>query len=662
MSNWRESILKKFVPNVSRLTVVYDPDNLLTEEELALELRKRGFTLVEFSDSHEFRYVYESQYRAQWDNGGDINLVVLLQASAEDTVPLPYDIRKHGRELVFNLGETFPNFSYPVIEHLDRSLLDKLFEAQNRVQLDRMGDNATKDFILRNVFGIAPELISTDVELLKMLLRIHYSNMSLPDMFASRLAQLLQQVNVFKDWPLSAIIPQANAFFAFIQERWPIFLVENGIQDHYLQGSYKKLSYSGPTSLPFAHQDILIYMDNLFFEGKLTPVKIQQMPKDAPAWITNGVYIDIAENQAARINGLLKRIQSICPNKDSRYAAWMEFSRHWAELSALVHNETDATYKEQFSKIGKEINLVFYDWLQEHYAGLVNLPPNTPTMLHHIPRYMAREAEKSNCQKVALIVVDGLAFDQWTTVKQILQTQNSNLIVRESAVFAWIPTLTSVSRQAMFSGKIPQYFPSSIDTTNLEEKFWKQFWENCGISKMDVAYKRGLGDGKANEALNAVIHGKTKVVGLVVDKVDKIMHGMQLGASGMHNQSRQWCQDGYLGDMIALLLEQKFQVWLTSDHGNIECSGIGKPSEGALAETRGERVRVYQNSELRSRISSQYTSAHKWPPIGLPNNYFPLIANGYDAFINTEEISIGHGGASIEEVIVPFVKFEYKEQ
>ena len=51
MSSWRDAILSDFIPNVSKLTLVADPDSLLTEEKLAFELRQRGFELIEFNDS-----------------------------------------------------------------------------------------------------------------------------------------------------------------------------------------------------------------------------------------------------------------------------------------------------------------------------------------------------------------------------------------------------------------------------------------------------------------------------------------------------------------------------------------------------------------------------------------------------------------------------------
>ncbi len=100
--------------------------------------------------------------------------------------------------------------------------------------------------------------------------------------------------------------------------------------------------------------------------------------------------------------------------------------------------------------------------------------------------------EKSKNSLTALIVVDGLALDQWVSLRRVLQEYDNSLIIKESAVFAWIPKLTSVSRQLIFSGKPPCYFPLSIKTTNNEEKPWKQFWENNNIFRLDIAYARGL--------------------------------------------------------------------------------------------------------------------------------------------------------------------------
>lgn len=659
-NSWREFILKEFVTGVSKLTLVADPDCLMTEEKLALELRGRGFDLIEFSDPIEFRYVYESKYRSIWDRGEHIDLVVVLRLQDAELESLPYDLLQAGRKLSFNLGDLFPHLSYPVIEKLDRSLLDSLFEAQRKSPPDRMGDNATKDFMLRHVFGIAAELIGDEVELLRALLRLHYGKLQLPLMLAERLIQVLKGHDGFKAWPLSEIVPDDEAFFAFLQERWPLFLSRIGSANQVREDSpaYGP-KYPGPDRLPFDHQDIKVYIDNLFLEGKLTPVEAKDIEVDAGSWVCSGIATSGVDNSVLRISRLFDLVEKDLPSAEARYSDWTAFALKWAELSALVHCGNDIKYQPRLRKIGDALNRIFADWLADHYSGLINLPPTNPIMLHHVPRRLARDIEDTGSSRAALIVVDGLALDQWVTIRQLLQKQNVNLVMRESATFAWIPTLTSVSRQSIFSGKPPLYFPSSINSSNSEEKLWKQFWEGHGLSRLDVAYQRGLGDGDAAGVLDSVIHpGKTKVVGLVVDKVDKIMHGMQLGSAGMHNQIKQWCHAGFLSAMVGQLLDYGYEVWLTADHGNIQCDGKGRPSEGVIAETRGERVRVYPTPELRAQVAGAFPFAHEWQPVGLPANYFPLVAGGCDAFVNPGDTIVGHGGIAIEEVIVPLVKFE----
>ncbi|MCU7944078.1 MAG: BREX-3 system phosphatase PglZ [Candidatus Thiodiazotropha sp. (ex Cardiolucina cf. quadrata)] len=660
MSSWRDAILNDFVPNVSKLTLVADPDCLLTEEKLALELRGRGFDLTEFSDPVEFRYAYESKYRSIWDQGEHTDLVVVLRLQDAELESLPYDLLQAGRKLSFNLGDLFPNLSYPVVEKLDRSLLDTLFDAQRKSPPDRMGDNATKDFILRHVFSIAAELIANEVELLRALLRLHYGKHQLPLMLAERLIKVLKGHDGFKAWPLSEIVPDDEAFFAFLQERWPLFLSRLSSTNQVWEDSPEYcLKYPGPDRLPFDHQDIKVYIDNLFLEGKLTPVEATDIEVDAGSWVRSGIATSFVDDDELRLSRLFELVEKDLPTSEARYSDWTAFALKWAELSSLVHCGNSTEHQGRLREIGDALNTTFAGWLADHYSSLVNLPPTNPAMLHHVPRRLARDIEDSGSSRAALLVIDGLALDQWVTIRQLLQKQDANLLMRESATFAWIPTLTSVSRQSIFSGKPPIYFPSSINSTNSEEKLWKQFWEGHGLSRLDVAYQRSLGDGDAEGVLDSAIHpGKTRVVGLVVDKVDKIMHGMQLGSAGMHNQIKQWCQGGFLAALVGQLLEYGYEVWLTADHGNIQCEGKGRPSEGVIAETRGERVRVYPTPELRAQVAEAFPFAHEWQPIGLPTDYFPLVASGHDAFVSPGDAIVGHGGVAIEEVIVPLVKFE----
>jgi hypothetical protein len=142
----------------------------------------------------------------------------------------------------------------------------------------------------------------------------------------------------------------------------------------------------------------------------------------------------------------------------------------------------------------------------------------------------------------------------------------------------------------------------------------------------------------------------------VVDKVDRIMHGMELGAAGMHNQVRQWAAEGFLSAFLDLLLSNGFVVFLTADHGNVESVGCGRPKEGVTADVRGERARIYSDPVLRANVAARFPAAISWKPLGLPEDFLPLLSADRSAFVPEGDRTVAHGGVTIEETIVPFIR------
>jgi len=664
MNSWRDQILKEFTPKVARLTLVADPDGLLLEEGILEGIRERGFELIPFEDHVAFRYAYETKFRSRWDKGEQTDLVVALRSETIDLGSLPYDLLQAGRRLSFNLGEIFPNLSYPVIASLDRGDLEALFDAQKRHTSGVLGDNATKEFILRHVFEIAPELIKKPSDLFRVLLRRHYREQRIPTILDERFIQVLRQNDGFEAWPLDSIIPDREAFFAFLQERWPIFLNRSAKKDGFEISEDKDsygLEFSGPLDLPFDHDDIRVYIDNLFLEGLLQAVSYERSDSLSKTWLAIGIRTDEQADRTRRVNGLLDNIAATIPKDNTRYDDWFHFAKTWAELMALVL-ESDAGLPEpthqRIQSLQTKIDAVLVTWLKKRYTGLFNLPPVPPIMLHHIPRFLARYIGYAKENRVAFILVDGLSLDQWIVIRKALTKQHQRYRFRENAVFAWIPTITSVSRQAAFAGRPPIYYPNSIHTTNKESALWTQFWADQGLTQHQVIYAKGLGDGSLNNVEELITGPNIRVAGLIVDKVDKIMHGMELGAAGMHNQIRQWALQPFMKNLIELLLNNRYRIYLTSDHGNVEAVGCGRPAEGAVADLRGERVRIYSDSVLRAQIKDRFPDALEWPPVGLPENYFPLLAPGRSAFVRETEQLVGHGGISLEEVVVPLVQIE----
>jgi len=656
MSDWRKQITDKFLPDLHQLILVADPDSLFSEEILVRSLEKKGFTLISYNDGISFRHIFERDHRSAWDAGFPINIVLIFRGEASAMDLLPFDILSKGEKYYFGLSQLFPFLSRPILAHVDWAIIDCLYDDKLCNKKERLGDKATKDYILQHGYHINTDTVLDETSLLRLLIRLHYKGKHLPTILTERMVESFQKKNLFSDWPLDEVLSDANAFFDFLQEQWPLFLNQELKRPGQEKIMESQPHYPRSNILPFGHDDIRIYMDNLFMEGFLKPVACGNDPELVTKWYSCGIESSAITDDVKR-EKMMERILEMIPEEGCRYSDWIAFAGKWAELLALVYKGPSVA--DLPGMISDKIERAFFDWMCKHYRMLINAPPNSPAMLHHVPRKLSRLLEEKKAKKIALIVLDGLSLDQWITIRGCLGHRDNVYRVDESACFAWVPTLTSVSRQTIFSGKVPWDFPSTINTTNKEEKLWRQFWEMHGLKRMQIAYKRGLGDGNVADVLDDILHPQnTKALGLVVDKVDKIMHGVQLGSSGMHNQIKQWADAGFLDRLFQYLLELDFQIWLTSDHGNIECHGIGKPNEGAIAETRGERVRIYTCDNLRETVAQAYPSSFAWNSIGLPENYYPLLLSNDDAFASKDITLVGHGGISLQEVIVPLVKIE----
>jgi hypothetical protein len=667
MASWRDAILKEFTPEVSRLTLVADPDGLLAEEEVLAGIRERGFDLIPFEDPVAFRFVYESRYRARWDRGGKAELVVVLRAPPDALRALPFDLLQTGRQLSFSLDDLLPTFSGSIVRELDRGDLDALYHAQGQYGYQRLGANATKAAVLRHVFGIIPELIQEPAHLLRTLLRRHYRAFRVPRVLEEWLIQTLVSSGRFTEWPLAQTVTDREAFFAFLQERWPAFLDEMAGSQEATQERLAPgygLQIPGPVQLPFDHPDIRIYVDNLFLEGHLRPVDHVRAPGWKDTWAAVGLRIDPRADRTRRFRRLFAAVEQHVPGEEARHREWLTFAMQWAKLLALRYSDEllpISDLAQPLEALHEQVEERFAQWMLQRYGGLYNQPATPPVMVHHLPRYLARRVAHQDAQKVAMVVMDGLAMDQWMVLRESLAESRPEFEFREEAVFAWVPTLTSISRQAIFAGTIPMYFAGSLLTTYREPDLWKQFWADEGLTPGTVGYDKGLGDGSLTAVEELASQPKVRVLGLVVDIVDRIMHGMTLGTRGMHNQVRQWTREGYLARLLDLLIQEGFDVHLTSDHGNIEASGIGNPGEGVLADIRGARARIYPSATLRRQAHQQFPTTLEWPSLGLPEDRFSLLAAGRGAFISPDQRTVSHGGISLEEVIVTLIWIGRKE-
>jgi len=513
-------------------------------------------------------------------------------------------------------------------------------------------------------FEIAPELIKQPADLLRVLLRRHYRSRIIPPSLDERFVELLRQDPVWQSWPLDRIVPDRDAFLAFLSERWPHFLIAKGL-DVVPGREPAAPSILGPGVLPFDHDDVRVYMDNLFADGILEPTPAVRPIAD-DRWFGVGIADSPASSLESRFRHLLEELGTTIPKADeATHEQWQEFSLRWGTWVRLrwqTEPNRDATSEAEAEALALAVQAAFSTWLLRRFAPMSSLPylPR-PVLGHHVPHYLAHHLGQPGTERIALLVIDGMAIDQW----HILRDSLDGLRVEEHAIFSWIPTLTQIGRQAIFSGRIPLEFAASIDGTHREQKHWSSFWQDRGLGERVVRYLKPQGHKEsfqslADGILGAADDNMVRVIGAVIGMIDQSMHQVGLGTPGLHGLVEVWSRTKQLAGLVDALLQQGFAVFVTADHGNVFGRGFGKPDVGLTAEQRGERAHIFRNQDFRSNTMPHFPSAIAWPQIGLPQDYFPLIAPYGSCFMPIVTESVSHGGIALEEVMVPFVRVAQK--
>jgi hypothetical protein len=262
--------------------------------------------------------------------------------------------------------------------------------------------------------------------------------------------------------------------------------------------------------------------------------------------------------------------------------------------------------------------------------------------------FLARRLRQGEAKRILLVVLDGMGLAQWALLRRTIRIKT----VTSAVSFAMIPTLTPVSRQAIIAGLLPRDFAETLRTTDSEEARWIRFWRNEGLDAGAVRYTLMTGatknDASSQPGLSAVA--------IVVQAVDKMLHGADvLGDIQAAAALRAWAEQDFLRTLVDTAANQDYEVWLTSDHGNMEAVPLGTVHEGLAVEAAGLRVRWYTDPSLRDGARAEGIA---WDPPGLPaGSCYPLFAPGRGGYFS-DNVRVTHGGISLDEVVVPFVRVE----
>lgn len=350
-------------------------------------------------------------------------------------------------------------------------------------------------------------------------------------------------------------------------------------------------------------------------------------------FVNSKIYAEANANELVDVlkAGIEKRL-----SKGLNYRDWFGIAKDWAGIRMMVDGGFSGRSIEALSE---QIDEAFKEWMLEHYKGLSgNSNIDSPVMIHRINDYM-----KSRSRKIALILMDGMSVENWLTIAANCDGLDKEIEMGFS--FALVPSITAVSRQSAFSGKLPISHRDAFSLKD-EEKQWREYWQNSGYAESDIYFCKGM---------EIDIPYNVRVAGIIVNIIDDLIHGQIQGQKGMYRDIASWAGSGEFKGLINGLTEKGFDVYITADHGNIEAVGQGRPkNEGLLTEMTCLRSRVYNEFASTGIIEDKY-KVLEYPGTYMPKEYRYIICDGNAAFGIKGKRYVCHGGMSIEEIIVPFI-------
>jgi len=659
MSAWHERVLKDFMPELARLWIVTDPDDVLLDGGLLAELRQRGFDVLSFDDSVAFRAELDGRYRSEWSQGriGPATAVI-LHLKSDDASRLPWDYLQSGRIVRLSLADLFPKLAPGVVRQLGVEHLERLFDAQSNHAAQVLGEAETKNFVLTHIFRLSPHLIGDVKDLWRELLRLNYHGDELPAVLAAHVQAVLVRLDTFRGLPIASLFGSRTLVLRVLQDAWYKYLASAGATVARI-GEPLSDEYAGAIRVPFDDPGIWSTVDSMFLEGTLHPVHVKGLPPELPRRLHVGAVQSEADLRGLVEEGL-KALGGEMPSEHASHRDWFLYAAKLGELLSRFHGLDNASFesvRQDVEALQSSADHRLQEWVRYHYADLPSLSAvKAPVMVHHIPRFLAMRRDAGEA-KIALLVFDGLAVDQWARIREHVVAGIPNVSFDEAACFAWLPTLTSVSRQAIFSGLKPREFDSSIETTAQEPSLWSRFWADQGLRANEVFFQKGIKRiDQLDELTSTLSSPAIKLAGIVVDMVDELVHDAQLGKRGVAHLLNLWCQTGVVDRLFTRLHELGYHVYVTADHGNVDAVGSGRINQGVAPEIRGERVRTYRSAVLLEESAAAYPGSVNMQLPGLPPDFLPLFAGPRSAFVTKGEQLVVHGGISVEELIVPFVK------
>jgi len=315
---------------------------------------------------------------------------------------------------------------------------------------------------------------------------------------------------------------------------------------------------------------------------------------------------------------------------------------NWAVVSRIIAKGISKTintpkFEELYAQINKA-NAFFQKTLQASYHQTKNSSAvKKPRIVSKILDYLNFNFRE---KKIALIVVDGMALWQYELLKNRLPGTK-----HEDVIYSWLPSITQLSRQAIFRGDTPQ--TDYRQGPGSEEKLWKSYWKEKGCHEFEIAYQHEKTDFSNIDSVSKLA--------IVLKDLDDKMHS-STDYADLLMLTKNWIERSKIAQIVEKLKSKGFTVFVTADHGNIQAKGWrglqGREKLGTnKSGSRSERHIEYSEKWLSDEFLANNPEMGDSVVMEEQAIYFKT-----DLSFSNKESLVTHGGAHLLEVLIPFVE------
>lgn len=345
---------------------------------------------------------------------------------------------------------------------------------------------------------------------------------------------------------------------------------------------------------------------------------------------------ELEETRKRSLETFKQRIE----DASAQIADWSNLHQSIDAASAIVMDAARLGMYESIEPLLQPLNTQFQHWVDSLYFAELNANPILrPHSVNKILLHLDSAYKKED--KLALVVVDGFAYWQYLILKNHLS--KAELQTQDQASLAWLPTITMLSRQAIFRGDVPHTEYQQCPPN--ERKLWMEHWTNKGFSSYEIQYLYDTDEFS--------IPSEVKRLALVTVELDEKMHS-STDYRDLYALTENWCLRFIR--KIQIMRDAGFAIILTTDHGSLFSHGIGSLSAQEKIYlykdgSRGKRHLMYNDSSEQERFYREHIAT-----LALLKHDNYLVIRNNECFDRQGATEITHGGSHWMELVIPFVK------